>query len=67
MLLTGTPGGWTVTNITAGHSGANSFGARLAAAVAQRLTLSYLQLRRDRPIRGTSHPKELSRLPPPDL
>jgi hypothetical protein len=44
MLLTGNPGGWTVTNIAAGHSSGNSFGARLAAAVAERLTLGYLQV-----------------------
>jgi hypothetical protein len=37
--LTGGPGGWTVTNIEAGHSGGNSFGARLAIAVAERLSL----------------------------
>jgi hypothetical protein len=64
LLLTGNPGGWTVTNIAAGHSGGNSFGARLAVAVAERLTLNYLQVWRDRPIQGVSHPKEFRRLPP---
>jgi hypothetical protein len=64
MLLTGNPGGWTVTNIAAGHSGGNSFGARLAVAVAERLALSYLQVWRDRPIKGVSHPKEFRGLPP---
>jgi hypothetical protein len=48
-LLTGNPGGWTVTNIAAGHSGGNSFGARLAVAVAERLTLAYLQVWHDLP------------------
>jgi len=67
MLLTGNPGGWTVTNIAAGHSGSNSFGARLAAAVANRLTLNYLQVWRDRPIKGVSHPKEFRRIPPLDM
>jgi hypoxanthine phosphoribosyltransferase len=67
MLLAGNPEGWTVTNIAAGHSGGNSFGARLAAAVAERLTLNYLQVWHDRPIRGTSHPKEFRRLPPLDM
>jgi hypothetical protein len=44
LLLTGNPGGWTVTNIGAGDSGGNSFGARLALAVAERLCLGYLQV-----------------------
>jgi hypothetical protein len=44
LRVSGNPGGWTVTNIAAGHSGENSFGARLAAAVAERLDLSYLQV-----------------------
>jgi hypothetical protein len=58
LKLTGNPGGWTVTNIAAGHSGGSSFGARLAVAVAERLSLGYLQVWRDRPIKGLSHPKE---------
>ena len=49
------------------HSGGNSFGARLAVAVADRLSLSYLQVWCDRPIRGVSHPKEFRRLPPLDM
>jgi hypothetical protein len=49
-LLTGNPVGWTVTNIAAGHSGGSSFGARLAAAVAERLMLDHVQVWRDRPI-----------------
>jgi hypothetical protein len=64
LRLTGNPGGWTVTSIAAGHSGGNSFGARLAVAVAERLSLGYLQVWRDRPIKGTSYPKEFRRLPP---
>jgi hypothetical protein len=67
LRLTGNPGGWTVTNIAAGHSGRNSFGARLAVAVADRLSLSYLQVWRDRSIRGVSHPKEFRRLPPLEM
>ena len=67
LRVSGNPGGWTVTNIAAGHSGGNSFGARLAAAVAERLDLGYLQVWRDRPIKGTSHPKEFRRLPPLDM
>ena len=61
LRVSGNPGGWTVTNIAAGHSGGNSFGARLA--VADRLSLGYLQVWRDRPIKGVSHPKEFRRLP----
>src|SRR5215471_296662 len=67
LRLTGNPGGWTVTNIAAGHSRGNSFGARLAIAVAERLSLGYLQVWRDRPIKGTSHPKEFRRLPPLEM
>jgi hypothetical protein len=67
LRLTGNPGGWTVTNIAAGHSGGNSFGARLAVAVADRLSRGYLQVWRDRPIKGVSHPKEFRRLPPLDM
>jgi hypothetical protein len=67
LRLTGNPGGWTVTNIAAGHSGGNSFGSRLAVAVAERLSLGYLQVWRDRPIRGVSHPKEFRRLPPLEM
>jgi hypothetical protein len=67
LRLTGNPGAWTVTNITGGHSRGNSFGARLAIAVAERLGLGYLQVWRDRPIKGTSHPKEFRRLPPLDM
>ena len=58
---------WTVANIAAGHSGGNSFGSRLAMAVAERLSLGYLQVWRDRPIKGTSHPKEFRRLPPLEM
>jgi hypothetical protein len=67
LKLTGNPGGWTVTNIAAGHSGGNSIGARLAVAVAERLDLAYLQVWRDRPIRGVSHPKEFRRLQPLEM
>ena len=67
LRLSGNPGGWTVTNIAAGHSGDNSFGSRLAVAVAERLSLGYLQVWRDRRIGGTSHPKEFRRLPPLDM
>ena len=56
LQLTGNPGGWTVTDVAAGHSGENSFGARLAVAVAERRSLGYLQVWRDRPIKGVSHP-----------
>jgi hypothetical protein len=28
LRMTGNPGGWTVANIAAGHSGGNSFGSR---------------------------------------
>jgi hypothetical protein len=66
MLLTGNPSAWAVASIAAGHSGGNSFGARLAAAVAERLQLSYLQVC-DRPIKGVSHPKEFRRLPPLEM
>jgi hypothetical protein len=65
--VSGNPGGWTVTNIAAGQSGGNSFGSRLAVALAERLSLGYLQVWRDRPIRGVSHPKEFRRLPPLDM
>jgi hypothetical protein len=47
LRVSGNPGGWTVTNIAAGHSGGNSFGARLAVAVAERLDPGYLQVWRD--------------------
>ena len=67
LRLTDNPGGWTVTNIAAGHGGGNSFGTRLAVAVAERLDLGYLQVWRDRPIKGTSHPKEFRRLPPLEM
>ena len=67
LRLSGNPGGWTITNIAAGHSGGNSFGARLAVAVAERLSLGYLEVWGDRPIGGTSHPKEFRRLPPLDM
>jgi hypothetical protein len=67
LLLTGNPGDWTVSNIAAGHSGGNSFGARLAAAVAEPLMLNYVQVWHDRPIKGASHPKEFRRLPPLDM
>ena len=67
LRVSGNPGGWTVTNIAAGHSGGNSFGARLAVAVAERLSLGYLQVWRHRPVRGVSHPKEFRRLPPLDM
>jgi hypothetical protein len=63
-LLAGNSGGWTVTNIAAGYSGGNSFGAQLAVAVAERLALNHMQMWRDRPIKGVSHPKEFRRLPP---
>jgi len=58
----GSPGGWTVTNIAAGHSGENSFGTRLA--VAEWLSRSYLQAWRDRPIGSVSHLKKFWSLPP---
>jgi hypothetical protein len=67
LRLTDNPGGWTITNIAAGHSGENSFGARLAVAVAERLSLGFLQVWRDRPIKGSSHPKEFRRLPPLEM
>jgi hypothetical protein len=67
LRLTANPGGWTVTNVAAGHSGGNSFGARLAIAVTERLSLGYLQVWRDRSIKGTPHPKEFRRLPPLDM
>jgi hypothetical protein len=67
LRVSGNPGGWTITNIAAGHSGGNSFGARLAVAVAERLSLGYLRVWRDRPVRGVSHPKEFRRLPPLDM
>jgi hypothetical protein len=44
-----------------------SFGARLAVAVAERLSLSYLQVWRDRPISGVSHPKEFRRIRPLEM
>jgi hypothetical protein len=67
LRLTGNPGAWTVTSVAAGHSGGNSFGTRLAVAVAERLSLGYLQVWRDRPIKGSPHPKEFRRLPPLDM
>jgi hypothetical protein len=67
LRVSGNPGGWTVTNIAAGHSGGNSFGTRLAVAVAERLDLAYLQVWRDRSVRGVSHPKVFRRLPPLDM
>ena len=67
LRLTGNPGAWTVTSVAAGHSGGNSFGTRLAVAVAERLSLGYLQVWRHRPVRGVSHPKEFRRLPPLDM
>jgi hypothetical protein len=67
LRLTGNPGAWTVTNIAGGHRGGNSFGARLAVAVAERLSLGYLQVWRDWPIKGVSRPKEFRRLPPLDM
>ncbi len=36
-------------------------------AIAERLALNYLQVWRDRPIKGVSHPKEFRRLPPLDM
>jgi hypothetical protein len=44
LRVTGNPGGWTITNIAAGHSGGDSFGARLAFAVAERPSLGYLRV-----------------------
>ena len=41
LRVSGNPGGWTITNIAAEHSGGNSFGSRLAVAVADRLSLGY--------------------------
>jgi hypothetical protein len=67
LRVLGNPGAWTVTNITADHSGGNRFATRLAVAVAERLSLGQLQLWRDRTIRGVSHPKEFPRLPPLDI
>jgi hypothetical protein len=67
LRLTGNSGGWTVTGVAASHSGGNSFGTRLAVAVAERLSLGYLQVWRDRPVKGTSHPKEFRRLPPLEI
>jgi len=67
LRLSGNPGGWTVTNVAAGHSGGNSFGTRLAIAVAERLNLGYLQVWRDRPVKGVSHPKEFRKLPPLEM
>jgi hypothetical protein len=39
----------------------------LAVAVGERLSLGYLQVWRDWPIKGVSHPEEFRRLPPLDM
>ena len=40
---------------------------RFAVAVAERLSLGYLQVWRNRPIKGSPHPKEFRRLPPLEM
>jgi hypothetical protein len=57
----------TVTCVPCGHScREDCFGARLAAEVAAEWGAPFVKLWRDRPIKGVSHPKEFSRLPPLD-
>lgn len=57
--------GWSVTCIAGGHSRSpDSWGKRLARLVAARLALPFVQRFADRPVAGSSHPKEFRRLPP---
>lgn len=57
--------GWCVTAVPCGHSRSpECWGKRLARVVARRIGAPFIQIFADRPVAGTSHPKEFAKLPP---
>jgi hypothetical protein len=54
-----------ITNVPCGHSRRpDCLGKQIAQAVAEALSLPFLQVFADRPCSGVSHPKEFAKLPP---
>jgi hypothetical protein len=54
-----------ITNVPCGHSRRpDCLGKQIAQAVAEALSLPFLQIFADRPCSGVSHPKEFAKLPP---
>jgi hypothetical protein len=54
-----------ITSVPCGHSRrSDCLGTQIAQAVAEALSLAFLQIFADRPCSGVSHPKEFAKLPP---